>query len=206
MPNIIMADPQGETVYKSSTGLLYTKKMVIDVTGEESTKGLPPDTVLKRYGSMPFLEDLTLTGIMRWYNNANGSLLASGSPFDASLFPKLSRLAIQPTEIRTMSGTDASSYTPYPTFAFAHYLFQNTNLKELILGKVGNIYYNGGGYYSNNTPDPPGPSATSTGSEVGLTLKIYVASYLAKGGFQGSLSPTTTVIEYDYLTGEEITQ
>lgn len=194
----------GETVYVSSTGLLYTAVMTIDLSMDR-TNGYTIKDVLTRYGDMPNLEDLTLTGIMR--NGSTNAAEITAASFSATHYPLLSKLKIQPTDIRNSSGTAYSETADYYNkLKFSHYAFSGTNLTELVLGKVGGPYFVGGGYYRSDLPQPPGTSAYQVGSEDGLTLKIYVESYLSPAaGFSSSLAPNTTVIQYDYLTGEVLT-
>lgn len=193
----------GETVYISSTGLLYTSVMTIDVSMENPNTGLIFATALSRFGTMSELVDLTLTGKMR--NNSAGVIGGTEKVFPVSKFPKLKKLAIVPTEIRDSSG---NAYDPsnsaYNVMKFGHYVFSESNLQELTLGKVGGPYWVSGGYYRKTTES--GASAYTIGSTDGLTLKVYVAEYKQKGGFgSGTVAANTTIIEYDYTTGEVIT-
>ena len=191
----------GTTVYTSSTGLLYTAVMTINI-GMESASGNTLASALNRFGTMEYLEELTITGIGR-NNSANTLLVASTAYFTVAKFPRLKKVAIQPTEIRNSSG---SNYDPVRTyFTAGHYVFNNSNLQEVVLGKLGGPYWAGGGYYRNK--DENGNSTNTIGSTVGLTLKVYTNQYRAKGGFgNGNLASNTTVIEYDYTTGEILTQ
>ena len=193
----------GQTVYTSSTGLLYTPTMTIDVSMENPNTGLVFATALNRFGTMSELVDLTLTGKMRI---AGSDLICNTDKiFPVSKFPKLKKLTIVPTEIRASNGSaiDPSDST-YNVMKFGHYVFSESNLQELTLGKVGGPYWVGAGYYRKATES--GASAYSIGSTDGLTLKVYVAEYKANGGFgNGSVLSTTTIIEYNYTTGEVIT-
>ena len=194
----------GQTVYTSSTGLLYYATMTINV-GMESTSGQTIATAMTRYGEMPYLEDLTITGICR--NNGSSVLLAASSTvFTVQKYPRLKTLRIQPTETRNSTGgTYASDNALYNCFKFGHYIFAYTNLTTLILGKVGGPYWAGGGYFRNK--DENGNTTSTIGSTAGLTLKVYTDQYRAKGGFaNGNVASNTTIIEYDYLTGEILTQ
>ncbi len=193
----------GQTVYTSSTGLLYTPTMTIDVSMENPNTGLVFATALNRFGTMSELVDLTLTGKMRIV--ASGNICNTEKAFSVSKFPKLKKLKIVPTEIRTSNGSAIDpSDSAYNVMKFAHYVFGESNLQELTLGKVGGPYWGGAGYYRNATES--GESAYTIGSTDGLTLKVYVAEYKAKGGFaNGSVASNTTIIEYDYTTGEVLT-
>ena len=159
-------------------------------------------TILTRYGAMPYLEELTFTGIARRMTGAN--IMSSYPKLGVDVFPRLKKLHIQPTEMRdgggnVISDTDAN----YNAFTFGHYIFSGTNLTELTLGKLNGPFHKGGGYYRNkNELDE---STNSVGSTDGLTLKIYTDEYRAVGGFMSSLAANTTLIEYDYLTGEVLT-
>ena len=193
----------GQTVYVSSTGLLYTPVMTIDL-GMDRANGYDIHTILVRYGDMPYLEDLTLTGIMR--NSSSGSAPITDGDFSTVHFPLLKKLKIQPTEVRKDTGAAyAEGDSEYNKLKLGHYAFDGTDLTELVLGKVGGPYFAGGGYFRRDLPTPPGTNAYQIGSASGLTLKIYVASYLEKAGFTTGPAPNTTVKQYDYTTGEEIT-
>ena len=194
----------GQSVYVSSTGLLYTPVMTIDLSMERNN-GYDVSTVLSRYGSMPYLTELTLTGIAR--NSGSGALLATTGQFSSDKYPLLKKLHIIPTEVLDGSGTQYSSDSArYNCFSFGHYIFTTSNLTELTLGKVGGPYFNGGGYYRNDCPTPPGTTAYNVGSLDGLTLKIYVNAYQSPAaGFMSELASNTTVIQYDYQTGEVLT-
>lgn len=195
----------GETVYTSSTGMLYTPKMTIVVGGDLANGRMIFDTLL-RYGNMPYLEELTLTGTMKHVSartlNGNAEDL-----FSAAKFPALRKLRIAPDEIRTDSGAVIDpSDSVYNAILWNHYAFTGTNLAELEIGKVGGPYMYYGGYFRKDLPVPPGPSKTDIGSEIGMTLIVYVSEYSATGKFaNGVLAPNTTVICKDYRTGEVLT-
>lgn len=201
--NDIPSGGGGQTVYTSSTGLLYTAVMTIDLTMDRAN-GYEIHAILQRYGDMPYLEDLTLTGVMR--NSTAVSVSIVENDFSTAHFPLLKKLKIQPTEVRNVTG-NAYSETDnnYNKLKFHHYAFTGTDLTELTLGKVGGPYLAASGYYRNDLPQPPGTSVYQTGSASGLSLKIYVESYSATAYFTASLAPNTTVTQYDYTTGEEIT-
>lgn len=193
-----------EPVYESSTGLLYTAKMTIDVSMER-TNGYQISDVLTRYGSMPYLRELTLTGVVR--NTSANQTISTIAPFSSERYPALKKLHIEPTTVLKITGAEYdTSAAKYNNISTGHYAFNATNLTELTLGKLGGPYWRGGGYFRNDLPQPPGTNAYQVGSEDGLTLKIYVASYLSPAaGFMDVLAPNTTVIQYDYLTGEVLT-
>lgn len=178
------------STYVSSTGLLYTKKMTINIGMESSFQYL--STTLGRYGSMPELEELTLVGGIT--DNTGGAALASGVHyFPVSKYPKLKVLKIQPTSV-----SSGKSY-----FAGSHYCFSETNLTTLILGTLGGPYWGGAGYFRNT--DENGNTTRTIGSTDGLTIIAYTNKYLSNGGFaNGTLDQTTNIIEYDYLTGEQL--
>ena len=190
----------GQPIYTSSTGLLYTPVMTIDASMER-TNGFTVDDVFTRYGQMPYIEELTLVGTIR--NTSAGTLCSTNGMFSQTKFPILKKLHIMPDECRTGSGgTTENQY-----FKFGHYVFTGTNLTELTLGKLGGPYYTTGGYFrQSDLPNPPGPNGNAVGSEDGLTIKMYTDSYKSAAGFIGSIAPTTTVIQYDYLTGEVLTE
>ena len=192
----------GDVYYTSSTGLLYTPIMTIDVTLQQSN-GLELGTLLGRYGNMPYLEELTIIGVMR--NGAAGNILTNENQFSNTKFPLLKKVTIQPTETRNSSGNAYSTTdAKYNKIAASHYIFSYSNLKELTIGKIGGPYFAGGGYFRRY--DENGNSTNSVGSTDGLTLKIYTDQYRQRGGFgYGTVAANTTVIEYDYLTGEELT-
>ena len=192
----------GQTVYVSSTGLLYTPVMTIDVS-LNSSSGNALGTVVGYYGNMPYLEDLTLTGIFR--NTSAGVINGTAGLLGISRYPRLKKLKIVPTDIRNSSG---NAYDPtsaaYNAIKLNHDWFNTTNLQELTIGKVGGPYWIGGGYY--RSKDENNNSITTIGSTDGLTLKVYVAEYKAKGGFSsGNVAANTTIIEYYYTTGEVLT-
>ena len=193
----------GADVYVSSTGLLYTPVMTIDLSMGRSN-GYAIHDILVRYGDMPYLEDLTLTGIAR--NTAAASMAITKGDFSTSHFPRLKKLKIQPTDVRNANGNSYSeSDAQYNKLKLGHYAFTGTDLTELTIGKVGGPYLEGGGYFRDDMPQPPGTSTYQAGSASGLSLKIYVASYLANSGFTNGPAPNTTVTQYDYTTGEVIT-
>lgn len=193
----------GQAVYVSSTGLLYTPVMTIDL-GMDRESGYNIHDILVRYGDMPYLEDLTLTGTMR--NASTDSAEITAGDFSTGHFPLLKKLKIQPTDVRKNTGAAyAGSDSGYNKLKLSHYAFDGTDLTELVLGKVGGPYFVGGGYFRKDMPTPPGTNAYQIGSESGLSLKIYVASYLENAGFTTGPAPNTTVTQYDYTTGEVIT-
>ena len=205
-PLIGTYDPSGgggQTVYTSSTGLLYTAVMTIDLSMERAS-GYTIHNILQRYGDMAYLEDLTLTGIVR--NASTGSMEITNGDFSTSHFPRLKKLKIQPTEVRNSSGNAyAEGDSAYNKLKIAHYAFNGTDLTELTLGKVGGPYLFSSGYYRNDLPKPPGTSSYQIGSESGLTLKIYVAAYDSKACFMTGPAPNTSVTQYDYTNGEVLT-
>lgn len=164
----------GDIYYTSSTGLLYTPIMTIDVT-MEATKSNLITTTLDRYGNMPFLEELTLIGRITSTPTA-GNITNGEEYFYIDKYPLLKKLHIIPTEVRDTNGNviDPSSAN-YNLFKFGHYTFSKTNLEELVLGKLGGPYFYGGGYFRKK--DENGNSIYTVGSTVGLTLKIYTDSY-----------------------------
>lgn len=192
-----------QEIYVSSTGLLYTPIMTIDL-GMGSTTGYLVKDVLARYGSMPYLTELTLTGIAR--NNTAGAMVDQTGPFTSTKYPLLKKLHIEPTEVRNQSGTEyGSDDSKYNNFTAAHYAFKETNLTELTLGKVGGSRWGGGGYFRNDLSVPPGKDKYSIGSEDGLTLIAYMSAYNATAGFMMQLASNTTLIIKDYITGEVLT-
>lgn len=194
----------GQEIYTSSTGLLYTPIMTIDLTFDRAS-GYFLNDVLARYGSMPYLTELTLTGIAR--NNSAGVMVDQTGPFTSTKYPLLKKLHIEPTEVRNQSGTAyESDNSNYNKFSAGHYAFKETNLTELTLGKVGGPRWGGGGYFRNDMPIPPGNNQYNVGSEDGLTLIVYVSSTWSGGsGFMRELAPNTTLIIKDYITGEVLT-
>lgn len=189
----------GQPIYTSSTGLLYTPIMTIDISMER-TNGYEINELLNRYGQMPYLEELTLTGVSR-INNTNAFSSTNGQ-FSQTKYPLLKKLHIEPTEMRIANGgTSDIQYV-----SFGHYVFNGTNLTELTIGRLNGPYYYGGGYFRNDLPNPPSSSKYAVGSVDGLAIKIYVNAYKTPAaGFMSSLAPNTTVIQYDYLTGEVLT-
>ena len=159
---------------------------------------------------MPYLTELTLTGTMRYVIN-NGAIINTDKMFSTTKYPLLKKLHIVPTEVLTTTGGSASGQTWYNQMKTGNYVFSESNLTELTIGKVGGPYAISGGYFRNDMPVPPGINGYSIGSSDGLTLKIYVASYLTDCGFlpggvlTSNLASNTTVIQYDYLTGEVLT-
>lgn len=188
----------GTPVYTSSAGLLYTPVMTITLG---SGAGSTLSTIMSRYGSMPYLEELTITGVGR--NNSASAFLVSEGQFKVSNYPLLKKLTIEPTAIKNSSGNDYNPVRNY--FTASHYFFSYTNLRELVLGKLGGPYWSTSGYFRKY--DENGNSTNTIGSTDGLTLKVYVNGYKAKGGFaNGTVASNTTIIEYDYLTGEIVTE
>lgn len=190
----------GQPVYTSSTGLLYTPVMTINIAMERTVNGCYAGDILTRYGQMPNLEELTLTGIARF--SSSGAFLANEGAFSQTKFPLLKKLHIVPTEMRTGIGDE----TDNQYISFSHYVFKDTNLTELTMGKLNGPYFKSGGYFRNDLPNPPTSNKYAVGSVDGLTIKIYVDAYKTPAaGFMSSLAPNTTVIQYDYLTGEILT-
>ena len=193
----------GTTVYTSSTGLLYTPVMtiILDMDRISAGTGYDISAILNRYGTMQYLEELTITGTVR-NTNANTTMASGTVYFNVSRYPILKKVTIAPTAVKNNSGND---YDPVRNYINgSHYNFSRSNLRELVLGRLGGPYWNGAGYYRNY--DEQGNSTTTVGSTDGLTLKVYVNGYKAKGGFSNStVASNTTIIEYDYLTGEIVT-
>lgn len=188
----------GTTVYTSSTGLFYTPIMTFDCS-LGSASGYTLDAVIPMLGEMPYLEELTLTGKVKYVNVANFTVFTKEAPLSVDKYPRLKKLHIEPTEIY-----NGNSLAATQKFSFTHYQFSYTNLTELTIGKLGGPYWNGAGYYRKK--DENGNTIYTTGSTDGLTLKVYVASYLDKGGFNsGAVAANTTIIEYDYTNGEVLT-
>ena len=187
----------GSTVYTSSTGLLYTPIMTFDCS-LGSASGNTLNYIFSALGEMPYLEELTLTGKVKYVNSAN--ILTTEAAFPVSRFPLLKKLHIQPTEIYS-----GNTLATNQLFKFSHYPASYSNLTELTLGKLGGPYWDGGGYYRKY--DENGNINYTIGSTSGLTLSAYVASYRANGGFSsGSVAANTTIIEYDYTNGEVVTE
>lgn len=182
----------GQTIYTSSTGRLYTPTMIIDAGGGYL------DTELKLYGTMTYLEDLTIIG------NAvriTSGTLGQNSIFPSTTYPNLKRLTIALSEV---NGNATNTVT------FGHYAFSDTNLRELTLGRLGGPYFTGGGYFRGDCPVPPGKGVVSVGSLDGLRLTIYTDQYRDLGGFYGgnvtnNVASNTILTQYNYLTGEELT-
>lgn len=197
----------GETVYTSSTGLLYTAKMTIDLSMERSN-GYKLVEVLGRYGNMPYLKELTMTGILRsGYDNDNMTLAANGTNlFSASKYPRLKKLYFQPTEMRATNGSViASDSVRYMRFTFGDNAFTNTNLTDLVIGRVGGAYHQARkyGWFRSDMPVPPGSAANNIGSLDGLNLTIYTSAY--NDCFLGTRAPNTTYTCINYETGEILT-
>lgn len=187
-------DGGDSTIYTSSNGLPYTSTMVIAVGAGTST-GVKLDYVLDAYGDMPNLVDLTLTGYIR-RSSSSGTI--TGKRFSA--YPNLKRLAIIPVET-----FDESGVAKYTEIRFGHYTFAGTNLRELVIGCVGQSYCSASnGYYRNDLPVPPGTSSYNVGSPDGLRLVVYADRLLDKGGFLDNLAPNTTYECYDWQTGDRL--
>lgn len=204
----IQAIPSGGAdVYVSSTGLLYTPVMTIDLSMERSN-GYKLTEVLNRYGEMPYLEELTMTGILRPANDKDTSIIATNGTilFPASKYPLLKKLYFQPTEMRTTNGSVIESDSErYMRFTFGDNAFTDTNLTDLVIGRVGGAYHNARkyGWFRNDMPVPPGSAATNIGSLDGLNLTIYTSEY--NDCFLGVRAPNTTYVCRDYITGEVLT-
>lgn len=178
--------------YESSTGKLYLSEMEIDIS-KEQFRTIPQ--VLDTYGTMENLVELTLTGTAKCHTT--GALLGIEGTFSTTKYPNLKKLYIQPTQIKSENGQTIKEYG-----GCGHYIFSETNLTDLVIGKVGGPYFSGGGYFRRDFN-------YKVGSEDGLTITVYVDpsnQYLSRAGFQNStVAPNTTVICIDYTTGEEIT-
>lgn len=85
--------------------------------------------------------------------------------------------------------------------SFGHYVFNGLpNLEYLQLGSVGNPF-TGGGYFRKSD------SGYTIGSDVGLTIEIYVESYVDPGTlFTIGLAENTIAIVRSSVTGEIITE
>lgn len=186
------------TVYTSSTGLSYTPTMTITLNNTTI------DTELNKYGNMPYLKKLTITGVVK--KESAGWITLNESTFNVSKYPSLKKLYIQPTEIRNSQGnviptTDSN----YNKATMGHYVFRNTNLKELVIGKLNGPYWSGAGYFGAAVDMP-----STIGSKDGMKLTVYTDAYSVSGGFltnniSNSLAPTTELHCIDYLTGNELT-
>lgn len=190
------------TVFYSSKGLLYHKKMTIDVANAGSISGK-----IQQFGTMDHLEELELVGIMR--QSSARAVLPEFENNTWLYMPSLKRLIIRPSEVRdsmgaviSENGSGYNSTTGTGNFAASHYAFNNTNLKYLQLGGIGCLW-SGGGYFRNDLPVPPGSSKYNVGSARGLNLVIYVTEYGT--GFTSSLAPNTTLTCIHYQTGEILT-
>ena len=192
-------------VYESSTGKLYRPIMNINMNSKTI------EAVMEEYGTMEYLEELTLTGACKMIIDntcilqTNRSLNHPGV-FHLDSYPSLRKISIQPTEIKDGNGnTVGQEDTNYNKFSFGHYAFYNTNLNELILGRVDGPYFTTGGYFSGSMPCPPGTTTTQIGSLNGLTITVYTDQYSATAGFMDTIASNTTIICKDYLTGEILT-
>jgi len=183
----------GETVYTSSTGKKYTETMIIDMGGKYSYDAL------NTYGNMEHLVNLTLTGkVIK--TGAGQTFYSSGSnnQFSIEKYPNLKRLILAPTSVYYQG-----SSVDY--FEAQHYVFNNTNLTELVLGRFGGPYWSGAGYYRNDCPVPPGITVNSVGSTDGLHITAFVNIDMTSAGFMKDLATNTTVKLIHYETGEVIT-
>lgn len=181
----------GETVYTSSTGKKYTETMIIDMGGQYAYD------VLNTYGNMEHLVNLTLTGQVQ-KTSAEQAFYTGSNPFSIEKYPNLKRLILAPTEaIYQKASVDH--------FEAGHYVFNNTNLTELVLGRFGGPYWNGGAYFRNDCPVPPGITVNSVGSTDGLHITAFVSENMTSAGFMRDLAINTTVKLIHYETGEVIT-
>ena len=188
--------------------------MTIDMSMDRSDGYKLPE-VMSRYGSMPYLVELTLTGIVRVNSDGDNGLLTANLTtgngiFNRTKYPLLKKLKIQPTEKRTSNGSViASDSTRYNNFLVGDNVFDDTNLTELVLGKVGGPYVRPSNYaqYRTDMPVPPGNAASNIGSLDGITITVYSSTYLDKTPFLKALAyaPNTTYILRDYITGEVLT-
>ena len=192
-------------VHESSTGKLYRPIMNINMDSKTIK------AVMEEYGTMEYLEELTLTGTCKMIIDntcilqTNRSLNHPGV-FNLDSYSSLRKISIQPTEIKYGNGNMVEQEdTNYNKFSFGHYAFYNTNLNELILGKVDGPYFTTGGYFSGSMPCPPGTTTTQIGSLNGLTITVYTDQYSATAGFMDTIASNTTIICKDYLTGEILT-
>jgi hypothetical protein len=181
----------GETVYTSSTGKKYTETMIIDMGGSDNAYG-----TLSAYGNMEHLVNLTLTGAVK--TAANAAFPAGSSPFSIEKYPNLKRLTLAPTEV--IHNNESINY-----IKAGHYVFNNTNLTELVLGRFGGPYWDSGGYFRNDCPVPPGITVNSVGSTDGLHITAFVDKNMTSAGFMKDLATNTTVKLIHYSTGDVIT-
>lgn len=182
------------TIYTSSNGLPYTSTMTIAV-GAGVSGGATIDRVLDAYGDMPNLVDLTLSGFIKHYSSAGN---ITNKRFGA--YPSLQRLAITPADT-----IQQSTNVPKKEIKFGHYIFSGTNLRELVIGGVGQSYCSASNaYYRNDLQVPPGSNAYNIGSLDGLKLVVYADGLLENGGFLGNLAPNTSYECYDWQTGERL--
>lgn len=178
------------TVYESSTGLSYTPTMTIDVNGSQI------HGKLSTYGNMPYLKKLVLTGVMR--RALTTSLDQSQSEFSVEKYPSLKKLYIQPTKILNDAGKEIDDQV----INFGHYILANSNLKEIVLGKLGGPYWHGAGYFGTAIGKH---TSNVVGSKDGLKLTVYTDAYSTVAGFYaGMLDPTTELHCIDYQTGTEM--
>lgn len=170
-------------IYTSSKGKQYRKfhTMVFNKNTISS--------VLNSYGTMDSLEELTITGSIR---GVNGYMLQNGQFNWNTYAPNLKKLYIIPTIVyKSGSSTETASY-----ISFGHYAFSGLpNLEYLQLGALkddGYCCFSGAGYFKTGDIAP-----------TKMTLVAYRTSYHAKGGFNnGNLPSGTTLIQYDWTTGE----
>lgn len=181
----------GETVYTSSTGKKYTETMIIDMGGSNDAYG-----TLSAYGNMEHLVNLTLTGAVKIA--ANAAFPAGSSPFSIEKYPNLKRLTLAPTSV--FNGSQEINVVKA-----GHYVFNNTNLTELVLGRFGGPYWDSGGYFRNDCPVPPGVGKYSIGSTDGLHITAFVTENKTAAGFMDILATNTTVKLIHYSTGDVIT-
>lgn len=174
--------------YVSSTGKTYYKKHVAVLSNKTIANWL------STMGEMSECTELTLTGNIAYYGATNKKLNAAGTPEWSNYVPNIEKIVIIPQKISGVSST---------FFSFNHYPFSNlTKCTSIQLGGLkadGYCYFNGGCYFRSD-------SGRTIGTNAGLELIAYRTSYDAKAGFaNGNKASNTTIIQYNWETGEVLT-
>ena len=177
-----------QTFWYSSTGKRYTKDHTI-VCNNQQLSG-----VLSSAGIMTHCESLTITGKAGQTANTwqNGVLNTW-----ANYVPNLKSLRLKPTSNAKTEYNDAGYFT------LGHYNFNNipASLKYIEIGSLQSdgLYFAYGGYFRNDL------NTINIYNTNGLTIVLYRASYSSTGGFTRGPAENTTVIQYNWITGELLT-
>lgn len=190
---VITATAITAPTYTSGNGLSYTKSFTFELASPTRTMA----AFFTLYGAMEHLEELTIIG--DFYSDNAAGIQSTEIGDIATNAPGLKRLIINPSSV---SGKNS-------LLRFGHYCFNTipASLTYLQLSGVNQtVYFGGGGYFRDNGTAAGLSNKYMVGNTNGLELVLYTDSYRANGGFGSStLAPTTTLKEYLYTDGSELT-